>query len=270
MTHFSARCITKTWTTITPLTVCKSSHSKMETVARHLFQCLKDRNNNNSIREMLNVSNVYCYKNASGGSTDDYSYSEEMDKFHPKHFPTSPCVFTVVDHQGFFDAINTALDKRESDGLVLQRSLAPAHSSNVWDSHHVTRTIRKITHVMEICHHTLYRSGIYVLPDNAKLTYVRMMDVSTYLNKLLVNDALNNDLLRNFQAVERVLSHPACQIVQQLQFELDLIEVSNGFWFSISKREFVPKTIPSSKIGKVSLRAFLKYDCSTPPQPRYF
>ena len=92
----------------------------------------------------------------------------------------------------------------------------------------------------------------------------------TYLNKLLVNDALNDDLLRNFQAVERVLSHPACQIVQQLQFDLDLIEVSNGFWFSISKREFVPKTIPSSKIGKVSLRAFLKYDCSTPPQPQYF
>ena len=250
--------------TITPLTVRKSGRNEMETVARHLFQCLKDHNNN-SIREMLNVSNVYCYENASGGSTDDDSDSEEMDKFHPKHFPTCPCVFTVVNHQGYFDAISTALDKLESDGLV--------HSSNVrsvWDSNHVTRTIRKITRAMEICRHALYRSGIYPLPDNAKLTYVRMMDVSTYLNKLLANDALNDDLLRNFQAVERVLSHPACEIVQQLQFDLDLIEVSNGFCFSISKREFVPNTIPASKIGKVSPWAFLEYDCSTPPQPRYF
>ena len=86
---------------------------------------------------------------------------------------------------------------------------------------------------MEICRH------------NAKLKYVRMMDVSTYLNKLLANDALNDDLLRNFQAVERVLSHPACEIVRQLQFDLDLIEASNGFCFSISKREFVPNAIPS-------------------------
>lgn len=128
--------------TITPLTVRKSGRNEMETVATHLFQCLKDHNNN-SIREMLNVSNVYCHENASGGSTDDDSVSEEMDEFHPKHFPTSPCVFTVVDNQGYFDAINTALDKLESDGLVLQRSLAPAHSSNVrsvWDSNHVTRS----------------------------------------------------------------------------------------------------------------------------------
>ena len=140
----------------------------------------------------------------------------------------------------------------------------------MWDSNHVTRTIRKITRVIEICRHALYRSGIYALPDNAKLTYVRMMDVSTYLNKLLANDALNDDLLRNFQAVERVLSHPAWDIVQQLQFDLDLIEASNGFCFSISKREFVPNAIPASKIGIASPRAFLKYDCSTPPQPRYF
>ena len=123
---------------------------------------------------------------------------------------------------------------------------------------------------MEICCHALYRSAIYALPDKAKLTYVRMMDVSTYLNKLLANDALNDDLIRNFQAVERILSHPACEIVQQIQFDLDLIEVSNGFCFSISKREFVPNAIPPSKIGKVSPRAFVTYDCSTPPEPRYF
>ena len=111
--------------------LCKfAQRHKIKRLRVQLFQCLKDHNNN-SIREMLNVSNVYCYENASGGSTDDDSDSEEIDEFHPKHVPTSPCVFTVVDHQGYFDAINTALDKLESDGLVLQRSLAPAHSSNV-------------------------------------------------------------------------------------------------------------------------------------------
>ena len=71
--------------TITPLTVRKSDRNEMETVARHLFQCLKDHNNN-SIWEMLNVSNVYCYENASGGFTDDDSDSEEIDEFHQSTF----------------------------------------------------------------------------------------------------------------------------------------------------------------------------------------
>ena len=123
---------------------------------------------------------------------------------------------------------------------------------------------------MEICKNALHRSTVYTIPENAKITYVRMMDVSTYLNKLLANDALNNALVRNFQAVERILSHPACEIVQQIEFDFDLIEVSDGFCFSISKRKFVANAIPSSKVGKVSPRAFVPYDCSTPPQPRYF
>ena len=154
--------------------------------------------------------------------------------------------FTVVDHQGYFDAINTALDKLESGGLVLQRPLAPAHPSNmqICVGLQSCHTYCKKDHVMEICCHALYRFGIYALPDNAKLTYVRMMDVLTYLNKLLANDALNDDLC-NFQGVERILSHPAYEIVQQFQFDLDLIEVSNGFCFSISKREFVPNAIPA-------------------------
>jgi hypothetical protein len=123
---------------------------------------------------------------------------------------------------------------------------------------------------MVICGHVLHRSAIYTTAANAKITYVRMMDVSSYLNKLLANDALNNDLVRHFQAVERILSHPACEMIKQVKFDLDLIEVSNGFCFSISERAFIANAIPSSKIGKLSPRAFVPYDCSTPPQPRYF
>jgi hypothetical protein len=59
-------------------------------------------------------------------------------------------------------------------------------------------------------------------------------------------------------------------MIKQVKFDLDLIEVSNGFCFSISERAFIANAIPSSKIGKLSPRAFVPYDCSTPPQPRYF
>jgi hypothetical protein len=66
------------------------------------------------------------------------------------------------------------------------------------------------------------------------------MDVSSYLNKLLANDALNDSLAKNVSSIERFLSHPACEIVEQMRFDVNLIEVSNGFCFSISDRAFVP------------------------------
>ena len=85
-----------------------------------------------------------------------------------------------------------------------------------------------------------------------------------------MNDAVNNELVNNFQAVERILSHPACEVVQQIKFDFDLIEVCNGFCFSTSKWAFIPKPIPSTQIGKLSPRAFIPYDCSKPPRPGYF
>ncbi len=90
-----------------------------------------------------------------------------------------------------------------------------------------------------------------------------------YLNKLLANDAINDSLAKNFHNIERFLSHPACEIVPQIQFDFNL-EVSNGFCFSISKRAFVPNPINESMSGKLSPRAYVPYDCSSQPQPKYF
>jgi hypothetical protein len=96
------------------------------------------------------------------------------------------------------------------------------------------------------------------------------MDVSSYLNKLLANDALNDSLAKNFSSIQRFLSHPACEIVEQISFDVNLIEVSNGFCFSISDRTFVPNPINDSMIGKLSLRAYVPYECSVAPQPHHF
>ena len=219
---------------------------------------------------MLDISNVYCYRNAHDSSTDEENDEEEYDEeFHPTHFH---CCVTIINHDGYLDDIQSAIEMLQSDGLVLDTSLSPHVDTiqSLSQPNEITRTIRKIARVMIICGHVLHRSEIYTTPSNAKMTYVRMMDVASYLNKLLANDALNNGLVRHFQAVERILSHPACEMILQIQFDLDLIEVSNGFCFSISKRAFIANAIPSSKIGKLSPRAFVPYDCSTPPQPIYF
>ena len=217
---------------------------------------------------MLYTSNVYCYKNVS--DTED-EYEDEFTP--PTHFPTLPCVFRVVNDEGYSNAIENTIERLQSDGLVVETALCGSQTNDIPSlpqSNDVTRTIRNIARVMEICKHALYRSAICTIPDNAKMTYVRMMDFSTYLNKVFANDGLNNALVQNFQAVEKILSHPACEIVEQIQFDFDLIEVSKGVCFSISSRRFIPNAIPSSKVGKLSPRTLVPYDSSTAPQPGYF
>ena len=51
------------------------------------------------------------------------------------------------------------------------------------------------------------------------------MDVGSYLNKLLVNNVLNQQLVKHFKSVETILSHPACEILEQLAFDFNLIEI---------------------------------------------
>ena len=258
--------------TITPIRVRNHGNEEMETAARQLFQVVKDHNNQ-SIQDMIDVSNTYCYRNASVESSEAESEDEEeYEEFHPKHFPTVPCCFVIVKHGGFLQAFESAIKKLESDGLVVETTLdteletvAPGTCSN-----DVISTIRKIERVMEMSKHALYRGIIYYKPNGAQLTYVKLMDISSYLNKLLANQAINQDLLKHFSTVERILSHPACEIVQQINFDFNLIEVSNGFCFLISLRTFVHNPIGESQIGKLSPRAYVPYDCYATPEPRYF
>jgi hypothetical protein len=233
---------------------------------RQLFQVVKDHNNA-TVQEMLDASNAHCYEDVQSSSNDEAE--DEDEHFQPKHFPTLPCVFTVVNHEGYEHGIHTAVDRVRSDGLTLH-----SHQSNVATSvpkeNEVTSTIKKISRMMAICEHTLHRSAIYGKAEGATATYVRMMDVTSYLNKILRNAAINDALMRHFSTIERILSHPACELVEQMEFDSDLIEVSEGICFSISCRSFVPDAISAEKIGKVSPLAFVPYRSSTPPTPRFF
>ena len=102
------------------------------------------------------------------------------------------------------------------------------------------------------------------------MMFVHMIDVTSYLHRLMANKQLRDKILQHFNAIHKFLSHPACQIIPQVEFDLDLIEVLNGYCFSIKSRLFIPCPIPTSMLGKVSPRSFVPYDHTTPPQPEYF
>ena len=96
------------------------------------------------------------------------------------------------------------------------------------------------------------------------------MTVDSYLNKLLVNDALREAIIKHFGTISKILSHPDCDIIKQLSFNLDLIEVADGYVFQISKRTFTHCPLTADDYRRVSPRAFVPYDCASTPDPRYF
>ena len=200
------------------------------------------------------------------------SEEDSDDEFYPVHFPAVPCVLVIANHEGYLREFETAIAKLESDGLVFETT----HEDESHDegpappSNELISTVGKVERVMELCSHALYRGHIYTRPDKAELTYVKLMDVSSYLHKLLANDAITKDLLKHFKNIENILSHPACEMIQQLRFDYNLIEVSNGFCFNISQRAFLSHAINESEIGKLSPRAYVPYDCSSSPRPGYF
>jgi hypothetical protein len=95
------------------------------------------------------------------------------------------------------------------------------------------------------------------------------MAVNDYLNVMLGNDSVREVILRNFSELQRILSEDTCHVVQQISdFDLDVIEASNGCAFRISTREFFRFRKEDFR-GKSS-RAFVPYDCLQPPDPGRF
>jgi hypothetical protein len=73
---------------------------------------------------------------------------------------------------------------------------------------------------------------VYAKPTDATTAYLKMMHVGSYINKLLANEAYHAKIFKHMTTLVRILPHPACKIIKQIEFDFNLIEVSNGYFFS--------------------------------------
>ena len=67
-----------------------------------------------------------------------------------------------------------------------------------------------------------------------------------------------------------LLSDPFCELFAPLIINHDLIEVNDGWCWSINRRSFLESAIQDHQIGKVSPGAFCPYDPARDPDPKYF
>lgn len=202
----------------------QSSCHEMENAATTLFQVVKDHNNQ-AVQEMCDMSNTVCYTMSAATTSDEGETSQQNE---PSHYPTCPCRVVVVNEVEFNGKLQSATTNLVADGMRLHiDSLGhlSERSSSLTSTTEFTETLMKIEKMMRLCDHALHRGHIYAKPVEASVTYVKMMDVDSYLNKLLATDAIREQVLKFFRQLSNVLAHPACEIVKQLTFDLDLIEV---------------------------------------------
>ena len=73
--------------------------------------------------------------------------------------------------------------------------------------------------------------------------------------------------------VINILSHPGCQIIRQLKFNYNLIEVKpTGVCFDTAAKKFITNPISDNAIGKESPCAFISYTYREGhvPEPKVF
>ena len=119
--------------------------------------------------------------------------------------------------------------------------------------------------------HALYKEDVYMKPPTAKFTYVIMMNVESYVNKMMVRDVVGEDLVKFCRKIIEIMSHQECELIPQIRFNWDLIEVKDGYCFSISKRDFIECSIETRDIVKISPRVHAPYyNCKEETVHLYF
>ena len=182
----------------------------------------------------------------------------------------------LANSRAFGQDLEIASKKLRYDGLrhdfITSHGKASTVTVGLNSGSEVVSTINKIQRTMKVLNHALHRGEIYGMTPGAKYAYVYLMDVETYLHKMLVSDELKESIVKHRSAIEALLYHPSCEIIEQLKFDYDLIEVMSpeGTCFKITERAFINYPTEEKDIGKISPRLYVPYDSTTPPDPKYF
>lgn len=134
----------------------------------------------------------------------------------------------------------------------------------------LTVLINDISIAMKQLGYASYRGTIYKKDSRSKFTYAYKCDAAAFINTLATNEFFKARLVREMKNVIGLLSDPYCELFAPLIIDHDLIEVSDGWCWSVKRRSFVQDAIQDHQIGKVSPRAFCVYDPAGDPKPKYF
>ena len=251
-------------------------------VLMELQSVVKDHKNA-AIQRMIETSNRFCFEKALASHLIQNPSARPPDdevvyipNFQHKAAGCESCRIYVINRKEFGEPLEEACRKLQSDGLILRvvdgmmKEQQPAQAPE--PSNDISIALEKVKNAMAKLNHALCEGDIYAMPPGAKYTYVYMMDVDEYLNRILANEMLKETLICCKPKVLSLMSHHACAVIPQIKFDMDLIEVAEptGMCFKISQRCFKEGCIQEEQVGKLSPRMYAPYDSNKIPDPTYF
>ena len=264
--------LTKCDMEIFPQRTSKSSDKEISA----LCQILKDHKNA-FIGDLVDTSYNSCYTQ----TIENISDCAEIENYliDPNPVGTDKVVHLHVVDQQFYAAITAATDEMAKAGLqlhtfgvrmssesanaVLPRSFKPLASP-------ITILCNDIETLMNTLGYRCHRGSIFRKNPECFFTYSYRGTMKSFLHKCASNDSMKDRLVRHMSKLLPILSDPDCEVLPTIKIDYDLIEVSDGWFWSFSRGRFVQDALSKEMVGQVSPRTFLHYDHSNPQDPKFF
>ena len=127
----------------------------------------------------------------------------------------------------------------------------------------VERAMRKLGYA-------LFHGEVYKKLTAAKYTYEHCSSVKKFLSILGRNPKLRETVLHHTSQLVQIMGDRESEMCDQLTINYDLVEVRDGWCYSIPNRKFIKDAIQDPSIGKITPRAFVDYDHTKNSEPGYF
>ena len=181
-------------------------------LSRELDAVVKDHDSL-AINSLIKASNDFCFTKC---MAEEIQRPDEYEDLFGAHLPAPEAKFVgekpsrlyLVNSKAFGQDLEIASKKLRYDRLrhdfITFHGKASTVIVGLDSGSEVVSTINKIKRAMKVLNHALHRGEIY----GAKYAYVYLMDVETYLHKMLVSDELKESIVKHRSAIEALLCHP--------------------------------------------------------------
>jgi len=127
-----------------------------------------------------------------------------------------------------------------------------------------------VERAMEKLGYSLYKGEVYKKGQSSKYTFKHCCTVKKFLSVRGTSECFKETIVKHLNKLDNLLSDREREFGKQLKINYDLIEVLDGWCFSICRREFVENTISHSGIGRESPPAFVAYRRDKTPDVAFF
>ena len=181
----------------------------------------------------------------------------------------------IISNPAIKDLIMKGLNRLNEDGFVvtvtntseeLSDSNVPCSGGEKMKG--LERALFLVTHWMQRNHYALHKGLIFTKVPEAILTFDKYLSVDNFINECLGNVFLRGIIVPFVDQIVKRLGHPNCGYIKQIKIQWDLIEVEDGYAWSISAMKFVP--LNKEFFGKITPRKYVKLNRNRPVDAKYF